>query len=346
MTNVVGVGAQRSTAQALRPGAVTSIGSLPHRDPDTAAAFVLRHHESLPAIPQLPRRSPFEGMVAQAARGIPGVTVNPDGSLTVDVHALDPSAPTRPTFDGASHAGLLAFLSLAAGRTDPVKLQLTGPVTLGLALIEAGAEPAVAYAVAAAAVRAEGAALLAHCRRRLPEAPFVVFLDEPGLVRVAHGGLGIEPEATIDLLSNALAMLEEDAVTGVHCCGPTDWRLPSAAGATVLSLPVDLDSALVGASALNAHLDRGGWIAWGVVPTHEPLGTDPDRLWRRLSAVWCELVQAGCDPVQLRTQALVTPACGLAGHGVSQAARALRLATTVAARVTDQAVAARLSAGA
>jgi methionine synthase II (cobalamin-independent) len=346
MTNVVHVAAQRSTPQALRPGAVTSIGSLPHRDADSAAAFVLRHHGSLPAAPQLPRRSPLEGMLAQGARGIPGVTVRADGTLDVDVAALDPSAPTTPTFDGASHAGLLAFLSLAGGRTEPVKLQLTGPVTLGLALIEAGADPSVAYPVAAAAVRAEGAALLAHCRRRLPEAPLVVFLDEPGLVRVADGGLGIEPEATVDLLSHALAALEEDAVTGVHCCGPTDWRLASAAGATILSLPVDLTSCLAAAGPLNGHLDRGGWIAWGVVPTHEPLGTDPDRLWRRLSGVWCELVQAGCDPVQLRTQALVTPACGLAGHGVSQAARALKLATTVAARVTDQAVAARLSAGA
>ena len=176
MTNVVPVAAQGIPVQALRPGVVTSIGSLPHRDADSAAAFVLRHHAGLPAAPQLPRRSPLEGMVAQGARGIPGVTVRPDGSLDVDVAALDPSAPTRPTFDGASHAGLLAFLSLAAGRTDPVKLQLTGPVTLGLALIEAGADPSVAYPVAAAAVRAEGAALLAHCRRRLPEAPLVVFL--------------------------------------------------------------------------------------------------------------------------------------------------------------------------
>ena len=331
--------------RALRPGGVTSIGSLPHRDADSAAAFVLRHHPELPAAPQLPRRSPLEGMVAQGARGIPGVTVRPDGTLSVDPAALDPTAPIRPEFDGHSHAGLLAFLSLAAGRTEPVKLQLTGPVTLGLALIEAGAEPELAYRVAAAAVRAEGAALLALCRRRLPEAPFLVFLDEPGLVRT-DTGFGVDSETIVDVLSGALAPLEEDTVTGVHCCGPTDWRLATAAGATVLSLPVELTWVESSASAINTHLERGGWVAWGVVPTNEPLGTDPDRLWRRLSAVWCELVQSGCDPVQLRTQALVTPACGLAGHGPSQSARALKLATNVAARVTDQAVAARLSAGA
>jgi hypothetical protein len=335
-----------AAASALRAGTVTSIGSLPHRDADSAAAFVLRHHPTLPAAPQLPRRSPLEGMVAQAARGIPGVTVRPDGSLDVDLDVLDPANPVLPTFDGASHAGLLAFLSMAAGRTGPVKLQLTGPITLGLALVAAGADPSVAFLVAAAAVRAEGAAMLALFRRRLPEAPLVAFLDEPGLVRVPGRSLPIDNETAVDILSSALAVLEDEAVTGVHCCGPTDWRMASAAGATVLALPVDLPSAVASAAALNAHLERGGWVAWGVVPTNEPLGTDPDRLWRRLSAVWCELVQAGCDPVQLRSQALVTPACGLSGHGVSQAARALRLTTTVAARVTDQAVAARLSAGA
>lgn len=330
--------------RALRPGVVTSIGSLPHRDADSAASFVLRHHPGMPAAPQLPRRSPLEGMVAQAARGIAGITVGPDGDLRVDLDELDPAAPFRPTFDSQSHAGLLAFLSAAAGRTEPVKLQLTGPITLGLALVDAGADPDVAYPLAAAAVRAEGAALLELCRRRLPEAPLVVFLDEPGLVR--GNDTGLDAEATIDVLSNALAALEDDAVTGIHCCGPADWRLPSLAGATVLSVPVELTWVLASASAITAHLEKGGWIAWGAVPTNEPLGTDPDRLWRRLSAVWCELVQTGCDPVLLRTQALITPACGLAGHGVSQAARALKLASTIATRVTDQAVAARLSAGA
>lgn len=333
-------------APLLRPGAVTSIGSLPHRDADTAAAFVVRHHPTLPAAPQLPRRSRLEGMVVQAVRGIPGVALDADGNLTVDVGELNPNAEVQPTFDSASHAGLLAFLSLVAGRDEPVKLQLTGPITLGLALTDAGAPAELAFDVAAAAVRAEGRALLELVRRRLPEAPLLVFLDEPGLVRAVEEPLGVDPEQIVDDLSSALAVLEEDAVTGVHCCGPTDWRLASAAGATVLSLPVDLDSVLASAGPLNTHLDRGGWIAWGVVPTHEPLGTDPDRLWRRLSTVWCELVQAGCDPIQLRTQAMVTPACGLAGHGVTQAARALRLATRVAERVTDQAVAARLSAGA
>lgn len=332
----------------LRPGMATSMGSLPHRDADEAAAFVLARHPDLPAAPQLPARSPLEGMVAQAARGIEGVRVDPDGSIHVDPAGLDPGAPVRTPIDGSSHAGLLAFLAHAAGRTGPVKVQLTGPVTLGLALLHAGADPEVAFPVAGAAVSAQARDLVQLCQRRLPDAPVVAMLDEPGLVALPAGGIPLAADAVIDLLSGSLATLEgAGAATGVHCCGATDWRLVSQAGPTILALPTDPAIVLDGAAgALATHLERGGWVAWGAVPSDQPLGTDPDRLWRRLTALWCELVRSGCDPGLLRTQALVTPACGLAGHGISQAGRWLAAASDLARRVSEQAVAAKLSMGA
>ena len=330
----------------LRAGTVTSMGSLPHRDADEAAAFVLTRHPRLPAAPQLPRRSPLEGMVAQSARGIEGVEVAADGTLSVDADGLDPHAAVRSAIDGTSHGGLLAFLAAAAGRTEPVKVQLTGPVTLGLALVAAGADPAVAFPVAGSAVSAQARDLVGLVTRRLPDAPLLAVLDEPGLVALASGGVPLAADATIDLMSGALAALEgAGATTGVHCCGATDWRLVSQAGPTVLALPAE-DEVLDEAGAIGTHLERGGWIAWGAVPTDQPVGTDADRLWRRLTALWCELVRLGCDPALLRTQALVTPACGLAGHGISQAARWLDIAAELAARVSDQAVAAKLSMGA
>ena len=330
----------------LRPGTVTSMGSLPHRDADEAAAFVLARHPGLPAAPQLPHRSPLEGMVAQSARGIEGVRVAADGTLSVDPDGLDPAAPIHTAIDGTSHGGLLAFLAAAAGRTGPVKVQLTGPVTLGLALVHAGGDPAVAFPVAGAAVSAQARDLVAIVTRRLPDAPLLAVLDEPGLTALPSGGVPLAADATIDLISGALAALEgAGATTGVHCCGATDWRLVSQAGPTVLALPAD-DDVFDDAGALGTHLERGGWIAWGAVPTDQPVGTDVDRLWRRLTSVWCELVRLGCDPGLLRTRAMITPSCGLAGHGISQAARWLDLAAELAGRVSDQAIAARLSMGA
>jgi hypothetical protein len=113
----------------------------------------------------------------------------------------------------------------------------------------------------------------------------------------------------------------------------------------VLSVPLDETLADV-AGYLARFLDRGGRIAWGVVPTEGPIATTSERSWRQLSDVWCELVRRGCDPVVLRQQSLVTPHCGLGLHTPSVADRVLQLTREVGRRVNEQAAACRFALGA
>ena len=131
------------------PGMATAIGSLPHHDAGAAAALVLRCVPELPAAPQLPMRSPLEGIVAQWARAIDGVDIEPDGSLALRA-GLGPRASICPEFDSIAHGGLLAFLDAAAALPAPpkrVKVQCAGPLTLGVALVEAGADSDTAFAL-------------------------------------------------------------------------------------------------------------------------------------------------------------------------------------------------------
>jgi hypothetical protein len=100
------------------------------------------------------------------------------------------------------------------------------------------------------------------------------------------------------------------------------------------------------ATGLAAFLDRGGWVAWGAVPTDRPIGEREDLHWRRLNGLWADLSRNGCDPTRLRMQSLVTPACGLAQHRPQQVASIYGLVRRLAERVQDQAIAARMSAGA
>ncbi len=338
---------------AFPPGTPTAIGSLPHLDREAAVAEVLERFPELPAAPSLPALDRREGMVAQAAWGIRGVDVGPDGSLTVDPGALEPGAPlTDPELDGPPFATLRAFLAAVAGRTDPIKVQLTGPVTLGLALRRAGVADELAYLVAGGAVR-ERAGHIVAAAMDATVAPVVAFVDEPGL-GCGPGGrapdLGLAAEAVTDLVSGALATLESSAVTGLHCCGSTDWRTVIQAGPDVLSVPVDagpVAAGLIGAAgALIGFLERGGWVAWGAVPTDGPVGEGAARPWRVLSALWCELEQAGCDPVRLRRQGLITPACGLGLHGLDQAGAVLDLTRLLADRLRHQVVGTKFSVGA
>ncbi len=334
------------TAQpaVLRAGATTGIGSLPHRDPAVAAALSLELTPSLPFAPELPLRTPWEGLVARWAGALPEVEVCPDGSLRLDGRPSTADPVAR--FDQERHGGLLAFLDAAARAPQPperVKVQTIGPLTLALALVRAGMPAAAAFTRAAIAVQAWVGALEDLVGRALPDTARLVVLDEPGLVAFAADDAPVDGDAAVDHLSGALAAVSGEA--GVHVCGDGDVRIAFQAGPTVLS--VAAGPHLLGyADALSRHLDAGGWIMWGVIPTDAPVGETSESHWRALSGVWCELTRRGCEPGALRRQALVSPACGLAGHGESQAVRALRLASEVAARVGDQALAARLTLGA
>jgi methionine synthase II (cobalamin-independent) len=330
----------------LRVGTASAIGSLPHRHVDAAVSLAMAACPDLPAAPSLPVRDRREGMIAQGAWGLRGVTVGDDGALRVDGR-LDPADPfvDGPGIDGPAFAGLRAFLHANRHRTAPIKLQLTGPVTLGLALVEAGAPVDVAFATAAAAVTARAGAMLGEALRTAPLAPQVAFVDEPSLVALSRPGFPLATDDALDLVSRALAAVEAYAVTGLHCCGETDWRLALDTGPQIISLPVT-PSIAEHAGALGVHLDRGGWVAWGAVPTSSPVGDSSDRLWRTLSDTWCELVQRGCDALRLREQALVTPECGLAPHDPLQAEHILALTVDLAERVRRQSFGVKLSVGA
>jgi hypothetical protein len=330
------------------------VGSLPHTDAAEAARLVLDVHPALPAAPQLPLRSPAESMLAQVAAGLPGVDVYPSGNLRIDSGRLQAAAVDDaieagwPSFAADDNeddgwAGLRAFLAAAAGRELPVKVQLAGPVTLGLAFAQAGLALDDALDIAGRAVRARGAALCRYVADRLPDAPVVACLDEPGLTAVGTDRLPIKADALADIVSGALAALQPSAATAVHCCGPTDWRVVTLAGPDIVSLPVE-EAASAGVT-LGDFLDRGGWVAWGVVPTDGPVA-EADRLWRTLTVAWCDLTLLGCEPDRLRRQSLLTPACGLAGHSRSQAEHILSLAARTGKRAATQALATRLAVGA
>jgi hypothetical protein len=331
----------------LPVGLSTSIGSLPHYDPSEAVDFVIHAQPGLPAAPTLPARSRREGMVAQAAHGVPGIEVNPDGSLTIDDAALDPEAPLDDAgFSSDAFVGLRAFVNAMAERRGPVKVSITGPVTFGIALHAAGVEPSLSFRVAAAAVQQRARALVRYVGQRLPQAQVVAFLDEPAMGSAMFPEFPIQPLDAVDLVSGALAALEKLAVTGLHCCGTADWRLLMQAGPQILSLPTDGGIETAG-GALASFLERGGWVAWGAVPTDRPIGTTVERLWRMLSMLWCTLVtEGGCDPVLLRTQAMITPACGLWRHGIPQAQQVLHFTNRLAERLHDQAIGVRLTVGA
>lgn len=325
-------------------GIATGIGGLPHRDAHEAAAFVLDHLE-MPAIPSLPRRSPAEGAIAQALVGMQGVTVGQYGSISVDAREVDPLAPVVTDLHHDAFVGFRTFLEMAKGRSGFVKWQVVGPVTLGHALMRAGVPMSDAFDAAVRCVRQRVEHLTAAVEESLPHCEQLVFVEESDFAELMDPAFPIAPDTAIDLVSGALAEVEAHAIAGLHVCGLADIPSQLATGPAVLSLPVDL-AVMPSAGYLLRYMERGGYVAWGVVPTSGPIPTTSERPWRNLSRLWCEMVEVGADPRMLRRQCIITPQCGLSAHSPSVAHRVYRITAEISQRVRDQANAAGFVLGA
>jgi hypothetical protein len=300
-------------------GASIGVGGLPHRDSDAAAAFAIGEFD-IATIPSLPQLSSLEGMIEQATQSL----------------------------DGEGFEGLRTFIDLSQKVNldgAPVKWQFVGPVTLGIELARSGLDTATAFRQATTIVRSKLDEISELVTSALPNSPQLVVLDEPWFSDLMSPGFPIPPDEAVDILSSAMAALPTSTVVGVHCCGPCDIATLLASGPSVISVPVSADL-VEWAGYITRFLDDGGIVAWGVIPTDGPIPTSADRNWRGLSDVWCSLVQLGCDPILLRQQSLVSPACGLSAHSVAIARRIARLTSDVGRRVKDQSAATRLSLGA
>lgn len=338
----------------LKPGATFGVGSLPHRSMADAIDFVWSSTD-IPTIPSLPRRSPSEGMIAQALVGIEGVSVGQYGGISVDIAHLDVDQFITTDVSSDAYGAFEYFLSTFAERTngtDVVKWQFVGPVTLGAQLLRAGLNASIAFPLALQAVRAHVLALEEAVAHACGDITQIIMLDEPSLAEALEPGYVIGVEHVIDLISGALATVEQRHIGGVHCCAPTHWNALLATGAHVLSVPVPsvndeiaMSEMLVAASRISDLLERGGRIAWGAVRTDGPIAMSAERSWKSIVEVMCALVKAGVDPVLLRRQSFVTPACGLGTHSEGVAQRVFAHTRDVSIKVAEQATASRLTLG-
>ena len=338
----------------FRPGATFGVGSLPHRGLSDALDFVWSSTD-IPTIPSLPRRSPAEGMIAQALVGIEGVSVGQYGGISVDVAQLDVDQFITTDIASDAYGAFESFLSSFAERaqgTDAVKWQFVGPVTLGAQLLRVGLDADVAFPLALQAVRAHVLALEDAVAHSCGDITQIIVLDEPSLAEALEPGFVIGVEDVIDLISGALATVEKRHIGGVHCCAATHWNALLATGAQVLSVPVPsvndevaMSEMLSAASRITDLLERGGRIAWGAVRTDGPIAVSAERSWKSLVEVMCALVTAGVDPVLLRRQSFVTPACGLGTHSDGVAERVFSHVRDISVKVAEQATASRLTLG-
>jgi hypothetical protein len=317
------------------PLAATGIGSVPFTDPEKTVALVLENLPELPFWPQMVRLGYLEEMVPQAVRGLTALKVE------AATHAVqvDPDIPRDQALaqfyetilageiapfalEPEEARGFFALLQAVGSRRSPcpaLKGQVVGPVTFAGMVKDAEGKPILydrELAQAATQGLARKAAWQAQKFRELGKAA-VIFFDEPYLTGFGSAYLPISREEVREILTQTLeAVRQAGPVTlGVHCCGNTDWSL-------LLQTPIDIlsfdsygyfESLLLYTQPLKQFFLRGGWLAWGLVPTGGDLQQETTAsLWQRFQEQVRQLTQTvQISLKEALSQALLTPACGM-----------------------------------
>lgn len=267
----------------------TGIGSLPHQDPEEAVRLVLKIFPELPFWPQLPRRSPEEGMTRQF---------------------------DHPILYRENAAGFFELIK-ALQRQRPaeirgIKGQITGPATW---LVSNYFESGEILLDGISSHLAMNAVWQIEQLRQF-DVPVVIFLDEPVL-----GKLSRYPSLSNASLMKAWtrivnAIHETGGPAGIHCCDQMDWGLLFRCPMDIISFDTSLSfqDLLPHVEELKKFLDRGGRLSWGAIPTTRTAADSEDGPPHDLEA-FEKLIQQlsghGIDPQRLARQSIVTPACGL-----------------------------------
>ena len=308
----------------------TIIGSMPHTDPRQACSLISHYLKDIPAWPQLPRRSFLENMYAQFSQGFPGIVVSEDRiyvDRSQDVQKsleelytafLDEDVDKYPV--GPDYAsGLYEFLSQSNLTPLAVKGHITGPLTWGLTVTDADRKAILHDEILGDAV-AKLLKLKAGWQEKMLRQisrNTIIFVDEPYMSAYgssAASGAFSSAEKVVSLLDEVFAGIT--GLKGLHCCGNTDWSVLLNTSLDILSFDAYnfAQSLSLYPAEIKKFLNRGGTIAWGIVPNDEEslARESTSSLKDRLEEAMAPFTRKGIPFRQLIEQGLLTPSCGLA----------------------------------
>ena len=316
----------------------TGIGSMPGTDFAESLRIVLGEVGDLPYVPELPARGVHAGMIGRGLAVLDGIGAD-----------LQPGGWRLGAGEGSDLRRARSLLAqdldtaeeLSAGHAGPLKIQVTGPLTLAATverprgdkmLADHGARREIAESLA------EGLRThITDTRRRFAGADLIVQVDEPSIVAVMTGGVptasgfgrhrSVQPpevDALLTMITSAIAASGARPV--VHACAPeVPVALLVGAGFEAISFDLSLarpDDAW--AEAFEQGIDL--WV--GAVPSIDTTTSDTE-LVSRIERFFSQL---GFDGEAYADRLVVTPTCGLAGASPGWARKALAAAQSVAAR--------------
>ena len=346
----------------------TGIGSMPFEDPEYAVDVSLSRFPEAPVWPQLPKLDLREQMEIQYSEGMPRIVVDQEkqrmyfdtsGDYSEDLAAFYESYmvamdPDDGTGDCSSmviseeyarglHALERRLLRAGDGRLPFVKVQTTGPCSFALTIVDEN-KRAIFYNEEFRDVVVKGLAM--KCRWQIqkfsPLAEKVIcFVDEPILSAFGSSTyVAVKRDEVMAAVGEVVDAIHADsAIAGVHCCGNTEWSILIDAGVDIVNFDAFEygETIAMYADAVKGLLERGGCLAWGVVPTSTAVRDQTvDTLVDHFEKMMDNLAAGGLDKQLIVQQAVVTPSCGTGSMDMVDAERVFELTQALSARMRDR----------
>jgi hypothetical protein len=320
----------------------TGIGSLPHTDVESACRLVVEQFPEIPFWPQFPKVSFNETMYVQYSEKLPGVVIK-DNKISIDLFQdineefeqfyMDYMANRIENFAQSQDyvRGLFKILEFENELPElkAIKGQITGPISFGLQVVDDRAKP-IYYDNVMKDILVKNLKMKAQWQEnqlsRLCKTT-IISVDEPYLTSIGSPTVNLNPNDVKDNIQEVLNSIK--GLKGIHCCGNTDWPLLLDTSVDILFIDAFLyarNLALYPAE-IQAFLDRGGVIGWGIVPS---VGEDIRKenvinLTNRFESSIKLVVEKGIDLNVLLHQSLITPSCGLGTNELEDAEKAMRM---------------------
>lgn len=315
----------------------TAIGSMPFDNLEKAVDISFNTLDA-PIWPQMSHFGLLEQMEIQYSEGIPRVVIDHEkGRMFIDTSgdyseefgsfyeiymALEEgSGDLEPVAISSDYSkGIYALESRlkAGGKKHPfIKVQTTGPCSFTLTIVDEN-KRAIYYNEEFRDVVVK--ALAMKCRWQIrkfnPYADKIIcFIDEPILSAFGSSTyISVKRDDVVSLLKEVIDAVHLDgAFAGIHCCGNTEWSILIDAGVDIVNFDAFSygDTIAMYGDRVKMHLEKGGMLAWGVVPTSKEIREQTvESLQIHFEKIMDNLASKGISKELITEQAIITPSCG------------------------------------
>lgn len=343
-----------------------AIGSLPHKDVNVAMSVVEKNFPQIPFWPQLAKFNKNEDMIVQFLENLPGITdsgekIYLDNESDEFFEQLEELFMNYEEIISGSNIELLdnyqisdkysstikPFLEIVKkNKPNYAKGQIVGPFTLATTLCDKEGKCAF-YDETLREVIVKTLTLKAlwqinEIKKVSPNTTPIIFIDEPSMSQLGTSAfITISKEEVVQIIKEVSEIIKEHgALSAIHCCGKCDWTLPIECDVNIINLDgfFFAQNLSLFSDELKPFLEKGGIIAWGVVPTLDKEAleqTNLDKMVEKFDEAIGYLIKKGLDKDLVLNHSMVTPSCGAGSLTIELAEKAMNLTTKLSSKLKE-----------